>query len=120
MKQTFHLVMSLALAILLNVFLVGAHASALSSASHTMAGTKHSATSLNCMTLCASAAPYKDEELDTVEEDDGDNSPHPFYVDALHALVAIEKQHTQNALIATRFEPPPGYPAYILFSVFRA
>ena len=85
---------------------------------HNMHGMEHSRNTA-CITLCTSTTP--NNESPTFEDNDEDKKKPDisFQPDPTQIILALSEQHTATARIATEFEPPPGLPAYILFSVFR-
>lgn len=98
------------------------HASAIPQTSgHAMGGADHSSGPSNCSTICTSAAPYKDEFDEEISDDEKDKELSPFYLlRQTSAIAAIENAHEQRTKIALGYDPPPGLPAYILLTVFRA
>lgn len=105
----------------MNLFVMGAHSSAMSmSSSHSMSGMKHAKTSVSCISLCASATTYRLNDLEIIDNDEDDDEPStPFYTAFQQPLLSLALQHTSLAREAVKFEPPPGLPAYIQFAVFR-
>ncbi len=75
--------------------------------------------STNCITLCTSTTPKN--ETPTLEdgEEDKQKPDVSFQPDSAEVILALSYRHAEIARTVTDFEPPPGLPAYILFSVFR-
>lgn len=90
------------------------------SSSHSMTGMKHAKTSVNCITLCASATSNKLNDLEVIDEEDNEEPSEPFYVAYRQPLAALATYHSHIARYAVKFEPPPGVPVYIRLAVFRA
>lgn len=86
---------------------------------HSMHGMDHGVRSTTCITLCTSTTPQN--ESPTFEDDDEDKQKPDvsFQPDQAQVILALSYRHTEIARTVTEFEPPPGLPAYILFSVFR-
>lgn len=104
----------------MNLFVMGAHSSAMSmSSSHSMSGMKHAKTSVSCISLCASATTYRLSDLEIIDNEEDDEPSTPFYTAFQQPLLGLASQHTVLAREAVKFEPPPGLPAYIQFAVFR-
>lgn len=111
MKRIFHTVLSLLLITVMNIFVLGAHSSA-------MSGMKHAKTSVGCITLCASTSSNRLSDIEIIDNED-DEPGEPFYTAYQQPLLSLESHHTAIAREAVKFEPPPGIPGYIRFAVFR-
>lgn len=108
------------LVVLLNVFAFGVHTAAFAaSSSHSMAGMKHASNSASCVSLCTTAPVRKEDDIDRSIVEDEDEPLPPFYTLYQQPLLSLTKLHSEEARYALRFEPPPGPPAYIEYSVFR-
>lgn len=120
MKRMLYSITSLLLIAVMNLFVMGAHSSAMSmSSSHSTSGMKHAKTSVSCISLCASATSYRLSDLEIIENEDDDEPSAPFYLAFQQPLYSLNSHHTAVAREAVKFEPPPGLPAYIQFAVFR-
>ena len=78
-------------------------------------------TGATCVVLCNPTKP-KDEKptLQNVKKEDKKHAPSSLYALTSHDVFAyLSFRQSETARIATRFEPPPGLPAYIALSVFR-
>lgn len=106
------------------VFLLGLHLSsaALVPVGHTAEGANHgSNASIGCATACNSVNLQKKDHL-SENEDVKDHEPEvPHYAQSqTSALIALAKQHNQEARLTIEREPSSGGPpAYIALSVFR-
>lgn len=99
--------------------LMTAHVAAAQPSMHNMHGSGHSSNT-TCVTLCTSTKPGSESPTFEHEEEDKKNKPDTsFQPDQVQIILALSNRHAEIARIATDFEPPPGLPAYILFSVFR-
>jgi hypothetical protein len=99
--------------------LMTVHVAAVQPSMQTMHGSDHSR-STTCVTLCTSTTPGSESPTFEHEEEDKKNKPDvSFQPDQAQIILALSVRHTEIARAATDFEPPPGLPAYILFSVFR-
>lgn len=117
----FHSALSLLLIAVMNLFVMGAHSSAMSaSSSHSMAGMKHTKTSVTCITLCTSATSQKLTDLEIFDNEDDDEPSKASYLINQDSLQSLAAFHSSIAREAVKFEPPPGLPGYIRFAVFRA
>lgn len=88
---------------------------------HTMSGMDHSTSASSCAIACTPTALHKDEYDDEINPDDKDKDHEPFYLqDQSSAIAALKKEHEQRADVALGYDPPPGLPAYIALTVFRA
>ena len=85
---------------------------------HSMDGMEHSR-SATCITPCTSRTPQN--ESPTFEDDDEDKQKPDvsFQPDSAQIILALSYRHAEIARTVTEFEPPPGLPPYILFSVFQ-
>ena len=89
---------------------------------HAMNEMAHSvSSSIVCSPVCNSATLNKNDYLSEHHENKDDEPDVPFYAQLQgDVLVALEKQHSQNARsVVGRDAPPGGPPAYIALSVFR-
>ena len=94
------------------------HSIALPMSSHAMNGMTHSTgSSLNCATLCAANAFYKDESVLTIGEVEDDEPTIPYYT-ALHSTF-ISTFEADSALYSAIVKPPPKVPIYIKNQVFQ-
>lgn len=119
MKRLLYSITSLLLIGVMNLFVMGAHSSAMSmTSSHSMTGMKHANTSVSCISLCVFATTYKLSDLEVIDNEDDDEPSTPFYTAYQQSLHRLASQHTVRAREAVKFEPPPGLPAYIQFAVF--
>lgn len=88
---------------------------------HAMNGMDHGVGGSSCAAVCTPVALHKDEYGDEINQDDKDTDPEPCYLqDQSSAIAALKKQHEQQADVALGYDPPPGLPAYIALTVFRA
>jgi hypothetical protein len=122
MTRVLHKIISLSFVALLGVLSLSAHISTMTQASaHAAGGATHGVNSSHCATVCNLATPLKDEFADDLSEDEDKKDSKPFYLQhQASALAALEKEHDQRTKVARELEPPPGLPAYILLTVFRA
>ena len=104
--------------VLVGTLFYGALATSHVAAAQPMHGMEHSR-STTCITLCTSTTPQN--ESPTFEDDDEDKQKPDvsFQPDQAQVILALSYRHTEIARTVSEFEPPPGLPAYILFSVFR-
>lgn len=122
MRKVLRKTASLSLAVLLGVLSFGAHAGAVSRASsHVMDGMNHNTSLSSCATICTSATLYREELTDESGEEEDDKTGEPFYMHLRPPSIALlEKEHDTQARAVLKHEPPPGLPAYLTLTVFRA
>lgn len=85
---------------------------------HNMHGMEHGR-SINCITLCTSTTPKNESPTFEDGEEDKQKPDVSFQPDPAQIILALSHRYSEMARAVTDFEPPPGLPAYILFSVFR-
>jgi len=84
-------------------------------------GTSHQATASNCLTICTTATPYKEEAITDDDKDEDDIPQPPFYTQfQTLTLLTLQKMYDHVTKVAIDREPPPSdVPAYISLTVFR-
>lgn len=124
MKRALRKISSLSLAVLFGVMSIGAHTGAMPpQLSHSVGAMDHglNSTSSSCMAICNPALQQKDEFTDQIDQDDNDKDKEPYYLQFQPlSIEELVKEHDQQTRVAIWHEPPPGLPAYIALSVFRA
>lgn len=122
MRRIIMKIASLSLASLLGVIILGVHAGAMpQQSSHGSNGMDHRVNTSSCSTVCNLTVHYKDDFTDEQNEDDDDMADHPYYLQfQTSPFAGLEKNHDAQTKVATNREPPPGMPAYIALTVFRA
>lgn len=104
--------------LLLNIFGLALHASAMPMASHEMGGMNHDAgTSTSCATLCRSAVFTKEETIVRVDEEENDEPLAPYYAQPQNPVA--DDISIKSRLYDANVKPPPKIPIYILYGVFR-
>ncbi len=104
--------------LLLNIFGLAIHASAMPMTSHEMGGMNHDAgSSTSCATLCRTAVFTKEEAVVHVDEEENDEPLAPYY--AQFQTPIPDDIGIKSRLYATSVKPPPKIPIYILYGVFR-
>lgn len=105
--------------LIFNTIGLTAHAS-MQSSHGTMRGMTHSSSTLSCANLCFSVPTGKDEDIEFfVEDNNKDKYQEPDYASMVTPVSYLAK-HKRQALLAAKFDPPPGRPSYIRLSVLRA
>ena len=118
-NKLFKIVLPVIGMLVFNTIGLTAHASMQSSHAG-MEGMGHSSRMLSCANLCFSVPTSKNEDVDFFEEnEEKDKYLEPDYA-SLVTPVSYLAKHKDEALLATKFDPPPGQPGYIRLSVFRA
>lgn len=104
--------------LLLNIFGLALHASAMPMTSHEMGGMNHEASSsTSCATLCRTAVFNKEEATVRVDEEENDAPQVPFYTQ-LHKQISSDIV-VKSRLYAANVKPPPKIPIYLLYGVLR-
>lgn len=105
--------------VLLNMFSLVPHTSALPMTSHEMNGMEHEASSsANCATLCRTAVFNKEELLNPASDEKEDEPTTPYYSNfQTHRLISID---TNSKLYAAIVKPPPKVPIYTLHGLSRS
>ncbi len=119
MKKLFTGIVTIFAALLLNMFGLALHASALPLTSHEMGSMNHeNSSSASCATLCRTAVINKDEILNLELDEEKDEPTIPFYAqgDVWKHIDTYVKQKNY----ADSVKPPPKIPIYIRYGVSRS
>ena len=118
MKKLLTSVTLISTVLLLNMFGLALHVSAMPMASHEMGSMNHeTSSSATCVTLCRTIVFNKDEMVNLELDEENDEPTLPFY--ARKEVWKFSKIHVNQKLYADSAKPPPKVPIYILYSIFR-
>lgn len=98
---------------------VGMTGHASMSSSHGSHGAAQASQSLSCASLCMNLPAGRESEKEQLVDDkDEDELKTPFYLSLLEPI-SDSVVHEGRTYLATKFDPPPEPPGYILHGVFR-
>ena len=104
--------------LLLNLFGLAIHASAMPMTSHEMGGMSHeTGSSTSCATLCRTAVFTKEESVVRVDDEENDEPLAPHYTQLQTSIP--DDTSVKSRLYAANVKLPPKVPIYILYGVFR-
>jgi hypothetical protein len=113
-KMLLNVILPLIGVLIFNTLGMTAHASM--NSSH---GSSNNNQTLSCASLCLNLPANRGaEDKDIHENDDEDEYVEPSFFALLEPISEIVV-HENEAYLATKFDPPPGPPGYILHAVFR-
>ncbi len=102
--------------LLLGLFGMTTHA--VPSSAHGSHGSVRQDPVTSCASLCLSI-PSRDEDNAVLFEDEDDDTQERSHYSLLTIGIAYSSVHDFKTLQAVDFEPPPGVPSYLLYSVLR-
>ena len=104
--------------LLLNIFGLALHTSALPMGSHEMSGMNHEVgNSATCATLCGTAVFTKDEVTVKVDDEENGEPSAPYFT--LLKTYPPDDVAAKDRIYAANVKQPPKIPLYILYGVFR-
>ena len=118
MKKLLTSVTLISTVLLLNMFGLALHVSAMPMASHEMGSMNHeTSSSAACVTLCRTAVFNKDELINLELDEENDEPKLPLYIQ--NGVWKFSEIHVNQRIYADSVKPSPKVPLYILYNIFR-